>query len=1323
MKKVLLFCAFFLLTGNLFASAERYIVVFEKAPVVKIAGKKVKTKAAKAYKQQLVDEQREFANFVEKNLKGKVFGSIQTVLNAVFVEINPEQIEKIKTYPGVKYIQKEKVYKLNLDQVNMVSNNVVVYRKLGMGNLDIGRGSKIAILDTGIDISNPMFDDTGFDYPENFDPGADNEADLTNNKVIVAKNFGDDDDASDLYGHGTACAGCAAGRYVVIEQGGVVYRLKGAAPGAYLGNYKVFTKVKDLDPTSPTFGLYVVEAYISAVINGIDAAVQDGMDIISMSLGGDIGSSSADDAECQALANATEAGVVCLVAAGNEGYTYDYIYNDQGDPIGIDWDSFALAPNSVSSPGNEPSVITVGAVYNDRYYTDIYQMTLSVGDQEITDLGNGIIKCGYDTQVSVNLDSFGPAEVVDLADYTTDDFACGILDGIDLSGKVVLVKRGDCAFCEKIKHCEDAGAIGVIVYNNLAIGETDEDGRTGGVINMNVDVDPFSGCLYELHIPGYFITNEDGLALKQLLANSTEPVYMSVNHNIIFNNYPAGYKTLFSSTGPTLVDYHLKPDIAAPGQYIMAPTQDDIESTNDFPTMFSSTGFGETQGTSFSTPYTAGIVAAFKALNPDLSPEEIKGIICSTGRFGHDIYQAFMGLSNVRVTNGYAIPPFLGGGLVDMANAVDAKLTVMPNNISFGNVDVAAKTKGSISKTFTVKNISGKTISFYPSLLKIVDNSEVNASLNTTSKITLNPGETADITIIANYTSAAASHLMGFVLLYDNYGNEYKIPYYGRFVTADVLNLTDGGDADGDGANNAAEKRAWADPYLTDTDGDGMSDGDEINGYTVGGTTYYFNPANATSYYYNPANDTDLTVETYLPVFVNEYDSDAFVRSYVFISNPHPEDVYVKVVPMSMGGMPITTIRTQKIPGMGWLKVQIDETMSGGTIGWVLVKSSNTVHAVFNAEEVDYDWKKPGKEENFYIETSAAYAATSKTYSSVYVPHIAEQVNQWETDVFIASPNDTVTPYFEVPGKSPVSLESIERYGMGAYDVVADIFNGSFPYDAADSKYWWGAIGGNGGSFVAVETLMQDRFTDDSTDTPFMFQLGALLLTDETSNSLIIPHVDTHWLWWTGVVINNVSANDITVTFTPYDNDGNELTPVSFTLGANSKAVNLVQGFWTANGETYPDGVSWIKITATGPITGYELFGIDPTKGTENNGEDALAGVRAIVNPSTVLTFPYVFTKTDTEWCGLVVINPNENAASLTIVAYNALGEEVGTLSKELGPNQKWVGVVDSNLIPGLTDDVKWILVESNIPVGGFVLFGDDARYYMSGYQAISNAE
>jgi subtilisin family serine protease len=201
-----------------------------------------------------------------------------------------------------------------------------------------GQGMKIAILDDGIDQTHPYFDPSGFAYPPGFPRG--NGA-YTTPKVIVARSYPSpstswkyaktpfDPDYSD---HATHVAGIAAGDYNTSAGGssGRV-RISGVAPRAYLGNYKVLTvPTRDwgLDGNAPE------------IVKGIDQAVADGMNVINLSLG-ESEVAPARDVVVRALTNAAAAGVVSVVAAGNE-----------GDSSGH---------GSISSPANTPAAIAVAA--------------------------------------------------------------------------------------------------------------------------------------------------------------------------------------------------------------------------------------------------------------------------------------------------------------------------------------------------------------------------------------------------------------------------------------------------------------------------------------------------------------------------------------------------------------------------------------------------------------------------------------------------------------------------------------------------------------------------------------------------------------------------------------------------------------------------------------------------------------------------------------------------------------------------------------------------------------------------------------------------
>jgi subtilisin family serine protease len=201
-----------------------------------------------------------------------------------------------------------------------------------------GQGIKIAILDDGVDEKHTYFDPTGFTYPTGFPKG--NTA-YTTPKVIVARAFPPPTSAYKAAAlpfdpaqsfHATHVAGIAAGDHNTLDG---TLSLSGVAPAAYLGNYKVLTT-----PT-PEFGLDGNSAEITA---GIEAAVADGMNVINLSLG-EPEIEPSRDIVVHALDAAAAAGVVPVVAAGNDGTDY--------------------GAGSISSPANAPAAIAVGATTTD----------------------------------------------------------------------------------------------------------------------------------------------------------------------------------------------------------------------------------------------------------------------------------------------------------------------------------------------------------------------------------------------------------------------------------------------------------------------------------------------------------------------------------------------------------------------------------------------------------------------------------------------------------------------------------------------------------------------------------------------------------------------------------------------------------------------------------------------------------------------------------------------------------------------------------------------------------------------------------------------
>jgi len=241
-------------------------------------------------------------------------------------------VERLERVPGVARVWPNVRYHALLDR----STRIIGADKLWEPGLEnAGNGIKIGIIDDGLDATHPFFNPAGFTYPAGFPKG---QTAFATPKVIVQRTFVPPTpkwkDAARPFDpensfHATHVAGIAAGDNGVQASPGRV--LSGVAPRAQIGNYKALTI-----PT-PSFGLDGNSAEIAAAI---EAAVEDGMNVINLSLG-EPEIEPSRDLVVRALAGAAAAGVVPVVAAGN------------------DFDEFGFG--SVGSPGNAPAAITVAA--------------------------------------------------------------------------------------------------------------------------------------------------------------------------------------------------------------------------------------------------------------------------------------------------------------------------------------------------------------------------------------------------------------------------------------------------------------------------------------------------------------------------------------------------------------------------------------------------------------------------------------------------------------------------------------------------------------------------------------------------------------------------------------------------------------------------------------------------------------------------------------------------------------------------------------------------------------------------------------------------
>jgi hypothetical protein len=486
---------------------------------------------------------------------------------------------------------------------------------------------------------------------------------------------------------------------------------------------------------------------------------------------------------------------------------------------------------------------------------------------------------------------------------------------------------------------------------------------------------------------------------------------------------------------------------------------------------------------------------------------------------------------------------------------------------------------------------------------------------------------------------------------------------------------------------------------VADTDGDGYNDGDELNIY---GT----DPANATDY---PENVPSFENKVYVPFSTTKYSDNSDSKTEVYVVNEGSAETEVIVKFFTDTGALSSQPLTRTIPANGCATFSPTNNLYASHIGWAQVESANTVKVAATV----YFFGENGE-----VKSSYAIPGTSSLTAKAYVPHIAEQLNQWKTYVGIANPNsENISATFTPVESDFVSLASFGTSMFSKkYEVVSDIFGGNYPYGSSQREYWWGTLqSDNEKGFSAVE------FFEQNNDTNKIYQVGGLLLDDRTATEIVIPHVETQWLWWTGLALNNPNSESVTITVIPYDVDGNQLETSTFTLEAGKKYVNLVQGFWTDNGLEYPESTAWLKVISDKPVTGFALFGLLSSNPEADNYVDDLAAIEPITEYKTEIMFPYVIYSGSehNEWSGIGLINAGDENATLTLTGYNAHGEVVGTDTLTVNAKQKLVKLVDDSLISGLKEDVKWIKVVSDKPVAGFELFGGTNHRYLNGIPAL----
>jgi len=383
-------------------------------------------------------------------------------------------------------------------------------------------------------------------------------------------------------GHGTHTSTTAGGNagVDVIMSGVNVGAMSGVAPRARIASYKVCWTYNDsAEADGMRNGCFTGDS-----VAAIEKAVVDGVHVINFSISG--GASINDPVE-QAFFNATNAGVLAVASAGNDG------------------------------PGNQVAHIspwdaTIGAsTHNRELQADV---VLGNGQRFTGASMNGapLPNAPLITAEAAAMSGANPT-LVSLCYSASQNNGVPVLDPNKVAGKIVVCTRGTNPRVDKSLAVAQAGGVGMI------------------------QVDNGTGLVAEVHsVPSVHVTAEQGAAIRAyILANGSSASASITKFVVGTSAIKAPVMANFSSRGPNRYDANvLKPDMTAPGVDIIAGVSPDLTRAQQEDlingTLVPGVAFASYQGTSMSAPHVTGLAALLRQEHPTWSPAMIKSAMMTT---------------------------------------------------------------------------------------------------------------------------------------------------------------------------------------------------------------------------------------------------------------------------------------------------------------------------------------------------------------------------------------------------------------------------------------------------------------------------------------------------------------------------------------------------------------------------------------------------------------------------------------------------------------------------------------------------------------------
>ena len=720
-------------------SSVRVIVSLNKSAAFdhtsKPTGSAASVKKIEQASDQVKDGQEKVIKQVEEITGNKVRRQFGYLVNAFSIDMDLDDIDKVKDLPQVKNVTPVKVYHPTDESADQMAQVQDVWQEQKLK----GEGMVISIIDTGIDSSHQDLKlDSGVSTALSKSEVESDKSKLGHGKYYTEKvpygyNYADKNDQIVDNGsgemHGQHVAGIA----------GANGQVKGVAPDAQLLAMKVFSN------NAKNSG-----AYDDDIISAIEDSVKLGANVINMSLGSVSSDVDPSDPQQQAVAKASEAGVINVISAGNSGVAGS---TGDGNPVN---NTGTSELSTVGAPGVTPDALTVASAENSKVTTDTVKDELG----GVTFSSNSELKGA--AQVTTQLESnysvlTKKLKLVDMGLGGADDYTAE--KKAEVKGQLAVVERGSYTFPEKVANAKAAGAAGIVIYNS----------KDDGLVSMSLDDKTF---------PTLGMSKADGEVLAKA-AKEGKSIKLKFGTALI-DNSSAGKMSDFTSWGPT-PELDFKPEITAPGGKIYSLANDNK--------------YQQMSGTSMASPFVAGsealILQGIKKQGLNLSGEELVQFAKNSAmNTSHPVY-------DTEHTKEIISPRRLGSGEINVKDAINNTVEVKAAN---GNGAAALKeigrqttfkvtltNHGKKAQTYAVDNYGGPyTQATDAKSGEIYDTKIVKGQLTMeTPKVTVQPGESVDVsfTLTLPYSFQRQNFVEGYVGFEaeDQSTPNLVLPYMGFF--------------------------------------------------------------------------------------------------------------------------------------------------------------------------------------------------------------------------------------------------------------------------------------------------------------------------------------------------------------------------------------------------------------------------------------------------------------------------------------------------------------------------------------------------------------